>query len=145
MPDALDPLRPTKTILLTTYRRDGMPASTPVSIAFHGDRAFFRTYDRAAKAKRLRNNPHVEAAPATLRGEPTGTPIRARARLLSGDDARVAAAALARRHRLLQRIVVPLSHRLARSITSSSQRQPQRHALSRAAAPGTRRRSSGRA
>ena len=28
--------------LLTTYKRDGTPVGTPVSIAFEGDRAFFR-------------------------------------------------------------------------------------------------------
>jgi hypothetical protein len=29
-----------KTVLLTTYKRDGTPVGTPVSIAFDGDRAF---------------------------------------------------------------------------------------------------------
>ena len=51
----LDTLRQTKTILLTTYKRSGDPVATPVSIAFADDRAFFRTYDKAGKAKRLRN------------------------------------------------------------------------------------------
>lgn len=36
-----------KTVLLTTYRRDGTPVGTPVHIAVDGDRAFFRTWDRA--------------------------------------------------------------------------------------------------
>lgn len=35
-------LRSAKTILLTTYKRDGTPVATPVSIAFAGDLAFFR-------------------------------------------------------------------------------------------------------
>jgi hypothetical protein len=34
MTDALEPLRHSKTILLTTYKRDGTPVATPVSIAF---------------------------------------------------------------------------------------------------------------
>ncbi len=75
-------LRQTKTILLTTYRRDRTPVATPVSIAFDGDRAFFRTWHKAQKAKRLRNNPNVEVAPSTLRGEPTGPAIPAKATLL---------------------------------------------------------------
>jgi uncharacterized protein len=106
------PAREAKTILLTTYRRDGTPVGTPVSIAFDGDRAFFRSYDKAWKTRRLRNNPQVEFAPATLRGKPTGPSARGRATLLAGEQAHVAARALARRHRVLQGILVPLAHRL---------------------------------
>ncbi len=51
MASTLDSLRHTKTILLTTYRRDGTPIGTPVSIAFDGERAFFRSYDKAWKTK----------------------------------------------------------------------------------------------
>lgn len=43
----LEPLRDTKTILLTTYKRDGTPVGTPVSVAFDDIRAFFRSYDKA--------------------------------------------------------------------------------------------------
>jgi uncharacterized protein len=114
MSNDLDSLKPAKTILLTTYKRDGGPVGTPVSLAFDGDRAFFRSYDKAWKTKRLRNNPNVQAAPATLRGRPTGPPVQARATLLAGEQARIAANALARRHRLLQGMLVPLTHRLMR-------------------------------
>jgi uncharacterized protein len=107
-------LRSAKTILLTTYKRDGTPVATPVSIAFAGDRAFFRSYDKAWKTKRLRHNPQVEVAASTLRGTPTGPPVHARATLLDGEQARVAARALARRHRMLQGLAVPLFHRLLR-------------------------------
>jgi uncharacterized protein len=110
----LAPLRDTKTILLTTYKKDGTPVPTPVSIAFDGERAFFRSYDKAWKTKRLRRNPDIQAAPATLRGQPVGPAIRARAILLDDDQARVAARALARRHRILQAILVPAAHRMMR-------------------------------
>ena len=83
-----------------------------MSIAFDGDRAFFRSYDKAGKTKRLRNNPRAEFAASTLRGKPTGPPVRARAILLDGDQARIAARALARHHRVLQGMLVPLAHRL---------------------------------
>lgn len=73
---ALEPLRHTKTILLTTYKRDGTPVGTPVSIAFNDSRASFRSWHKAWKTKRLANNPQVEAAPSTLRGESTGPAIR---------------------------------------------------------------------
>jgi uncharacterized protein len=114
MTSTLAPLKDSKTILLTTYKRDGTAVGTPVSIAFDGDRAFFRSFDKAWKTKRLQRNPHVRAAPSTLRGAPTGPAIRARATLLEGDQARVAAGALARRHRVLQGALVPAMHRLRR-------------------------------
>ena len=66
MSAALAPLKDAKTILLTTYKRDGTAVDTPVSIAFDGDQAFFRSYDKAWKTKRLRNNPRVQAAPSTI-------------------------------------------------------------------------------
>ena len=110
----LDNLRQTKTVLLTTYKRDGTPVATPVSIAFDGDRAFFRTWHKAGKAKRLRNNPTVEVAPSTFGGKDSGPAIRAEAHLLSGADARRAAKVLATRHRVLQAVLVPLLHRLMR-------------------------------
>ena len=106
--------RNARTILLTTYKRDGTAVPTPVSIAFGDGRAFFRSYDKAWKTKRLRNNPRVEFAPATLRGKPTGPPVKARATLLEGGQARVAAKALARQHRVLQGFLVPLAHRIKR-------------------------------
>ena len=110
----LSSLRDTKTVLLTTYKRDGTPVDTAVSIAFDGDRAFFRSYDKAWKTKRLARNPNVQVAPATLRGAPTGAAVDARATLLDGEDVRIAARALARRHRFLQALLVPASHRLMR-------------------------------
>src|SRR6266436_2837101 len=72
MTTGLEPFKGAGTILLTTYKRDGTPVPTPVSIAFDGDRAFFRSYDQAWKTRRLRHNANVEIAPATLRGKPTG-------------------------------------------------------------------------
>jgi uncharacterized protein len=114
MTSQLESLRDAKTVVLTTYKRDGTPVSTPVSIAFAHDRAFFRSYHKAWKTKRLRNNPHVEVAPSTLRGRPTAPATSAQATLLTGDDERTAARALARRHRLLQGVLVPAAHKLLR-------------------------------
>jgi PPOX class probable F420-dependent enzyme len=118
-------IRDAKTILLTTYKRDGTAVATPVSLAFDGERAYFRSYDKAWKTKRLRHNPAVQAAPATLRGKPTGPAIRARATLLDGEQARVAARVLARRHRVLQAILVPAAHRLMRYQTMHYELIPQ--------------------
>lgn len=108
------PFADQKTVLLTTFRRDGTPVGTPVSIYVDddGDRAYFRTWDTAWKMKRIRNNPVVEIAPSTFRGEPTGSAIRARARPLSGREAEHAAKGLSQKHPLLHRRLVPLIHRL---------------------------------
>ena len=110
--DGLRRLAGERTVLLTSFRRDGTPVGTPVSIAVDGARAFIRTYDKAWKAKRLRNNPAVEVAPSTALGKATGAPVRARARLLDGDEARHAARLLARKNRVLQGVLVPAYHRL---------------------------------
>lgn len=85
-----------------------------MSIAFDGDRAFFRSWHKTWKVRRLARNPEVEVASSTLRGEPTGPGHPARAELLEGQDARTAARALARRHPFLQRLLVPVTHRLMR-------------------------------
>jgi uncharacterized protein len=120
----LSSLKDTKTVLLTTYKRDGTAVDTPVSLAFDGDRAFFRSYDKAWKTKRLRNNPDVKVAPATVKGTATGPAIDARATLLDDGEARIAARALARRHRVLQALVVPVSHRLMRYRTMHYELHP---------------------
>jgi uncharacterized protein len=112
MSSALGTLKGAKTIILTTYKRDGTGVDTPVSVAFDGDRVFFRSYDKAWKTVRLGRNPRVLVAPSTFRGKPTGAAVQARATLLEGEQARVAARALARHHRVLQAVVVPAAHRL---------------------------------
>lgn len=103
-----------KTVLLTTYRRDGTPVGTPVSIVVDGERAVMRTFSTAWKLKRLRRNPEVEVAPSTFRGKPTGPAIRATARILEGGEAAVAARLLARKYPVLHGLLVPLAHRLQR-------------------------------
>ena len=112
MSQTLESVKGTKTVVLRTYKRDGTPVPTPVSIAFDGDRAFFRSYDKAWKTKRLRNDPRVEVAPSTLRGKVTGPTVAAQAALLTDGDAEAAAKALARRHPILQGVLVPVAHRL---------------------------------
>jgi hypothetical protein len=112
--DGLERFTDQPTVLLTTFRRDGTAIGTPVSIAVEDDHAFIRTYDRAWKAKRLRNNPRVEVAPSTALGKVTGSAVKARARLLDGADAKHAARLLARKNRILQGMLVPAFHRLKR-------------------------------
>jgi len=100
------------TVLLTTFKRDGTPMGTPVNLAVDGDHAYFRTFDKAWKAKRMRNNPEVTIAPSTFGGKPTGDAVRARVTLLKGEEARHAAKLLGRKHPLLHGFLVPLFHKL---------------------------------
>ena len=89
------------TVNLTTYKRDGSAVATKVSLVPDGDRSYFRTWDTAWKARRLRNNPAV-----AIDGDP------GRARLLDGEEAKRAARLLSREHPLLQRVIVPAFHRM---------------------------------
>src|ERR671933_653117 len=120
-PPPLEPFAGQWAVLLTTYKRDGTPIGTPVSIAVDGDRAFVRTFDTAWKLKRIRNNPEVEVAPSTWRGKPTGSAIRVRAKVLKGKESAYAGRMLTRKHPILPRFVVPLVHRLRGNETKHSE------------------------
>jgi uncharacterized protein len=95
----------------TTFRRDGRGVPTPVHIVCSGDQAFFRTWDVAGKAKRLRHTPAVEVAACTFRGRPLGEPIEAAAYLLAGEGSELAARLLAARHPVLHGRLIPWVHR----------------------------------
>jgi PPOX class probable F420-dependent enzyme len=114
---ALLPFVEQKTVALTTFRRDGSPVRAPVSLAVDGARAVFRTPKNAGKVRRLRSNPLAQVAPCTSRGTPTGPAIRGTVRRLEGDDAREAAWLLRTKHPLLHGVLVPATHRLARTRT----------------------------
>jgi uncharacterized protein len=109
---ALRPFVRQKTILLTTYRRNGAPFSAPVHVAVDGDRAYVRTWNTTWKLKHIRRNPEVVIAPSTSGGKPTGPSLRARARILEGEESRHAARELARKYPLLHGWLFPLVHRL---------------------------------
>jgi PPOX class probable F420-dependent enzyme len=104
-----------KTIRLTTFRKDGTAGTSPVSIAVDGDRAYFRTYERAIKARRIRRCPNVEFGGATMSGKPIGPMLPAQARLLEGVECRQAARLLRRKYPVLHGVAVPSIHRLMRS------------------------------
>ena len=99
-------------VRLTTFRRDGTPVSTPVNVAAHGTRLFFRTYEQAGKFKRLRNDSRVLVAPSTARGTPTGPDIPARAELLAGPDDVLAGELIDAKHTVFQRLLVRTAHRV---------------------------------
>ena len=121
---ALEPFRDQKTVILTSYRKDGKPVDTPVHVAVESDRAYVRTYASALKTKRLRRNPELELWPASNGTAPAflaltrpksasrvGVGIRARVRELDADESPRAARALARKYPVLHGFLVPWMHR----------------------------------
>lgn len=73
---------------------------------------YFRTYDRAGKAKRIRNFPQVRMTPCTFLGKVRGTPTSGTARLLDGEDDARARRLLRRWFPVLHGIAVPSVHRI---------------------------------
>jgi uncharacterized protein len=103
-----------RNILLTTYRRDTTPVSTPVNVVVADGHTYFRTWTTSGKARRIAHQPEVAVAACTSRGIPTGRTITATAHPLEGDHARRAARAITHKYPLLQGIFVPLIHRITR-------------------------------
>jgi PPOX class probable F420-dependent enzyme len=104
-----------KTIRLTTFRKDGTPGSSPVSVAVEGDHAYFRSFERAVKVRRIRRNVSVEFGPATASGKPTGSTQSGSVRLLAGNEYSKAGRLLRQKYPFLHGVLVPSAHRLMRS------------------------------
>ena len=75
-------LEESKNANLATFRRSGAPVVTPVWYVVLDGKLYVRTEAIAGKVKRIRNNPRVLLAPATVRGKQTGQESEARARIL---------------------------------------------------------------
>jgi len=69
-------------IALETFRRNGEGVRTPVWFAEQGGKLYVWTISESAKAKRIRNNPRVRVNPSSVRGQPKGNWIEAKARLI---------------------------------------------------------------
>jgi PPOX class probable F420-dependent enzyme len=95
---SLELLGASKRALLVTYRGDGTPVPTPVWAAEQDGRLYVRSERSSGKVKRLRRDPRLLVAPCTVRGEPLGAPLEARARVLGAADEPIAEAALVARY-----------------------------------------------
>jgi uncharacterized protein len=85
-----DALRGAKYCLLISYRRSGEPVPTPVWFGLDADgRLYVHSEDDSGKVKRIRANPRVRVAPASVRGKPVGPLAEGSARVLpAAEDAR---------------------------------------------------------
>jgi PPOX class probable F420-dependent enzyme len=109
---ALVPFVRQKTVLLTSYKRDGSPVGTPLSVAVDGDRAYARTFTNAYKVKRIERNPKVELAPCNVKGNPSGPGVAAVARRVDGEEYRHAGRLLRRKYPLVHGVLVPFAHKV---------------------------------
>jgi len=75
-----------KYISLTTFRKNGTPARTPIWFAEANGKLYFMTRNDSWKYKRIRNNPSVTVAPCTMRGKITGPDVTGRARILPPEE-----------------------------------------------------------
>ncbi len=82
--EAFAPLERSGTALLTTFRRNGNGATTPVSVALQSGRAYFVTAADSAKARRLAHCDQVSLAPCTAGGTPLDEPVHGTARVIEG-------------------------------------------------------------
>jgi hypothetical protein len=76
-------------INLTSFRKDGSEASTPVwVVSDDGARLLVWTGSQTWKAKRIQRDPRVLVARSTMRGRERGERVEGRARILEGFDVR---------------------------------------------------------
>ena len=74
-------------ISLTTFRRDGSEASTPVwVVSDDGRRLLVWSGSQTWKVRRIRREPRVLVAPSTFRGRERGPRIEGIGRILEGFD-----------------------------------------------------------
>src|SRR5215211_3562898 len=81
-----DTLAGAKSMLLTTFKRDGTPVATPVCHVVENGIVYATTSEAASKVKRIRNNATVTIGACTMSGKPTGPTYAARARFVSDEE-----------------------------------------------------------
>jgi len=81
----LEALRPEKYVSLTTFRRDGTPAATPVWFVTDDSRLLIWTASTTWKVKRLRANPRVRVAACNFKGDVHGETYDGEGTLLPPD------------------------------------------------------------
>jgi uncharacterized protein len=113
----LEELAAQRYISLTTFRRDGSAASTPVwVVSDDGKRLLIWTGAATWKVKRIRRDPRVQVAASDYRGRELGPRVDAHARVLEA-GAETIVVPLLRRKYGWQRRGLELQGWLARLIT----------------------------
>ena len=87
MPDSrLGQFADQKYISLQTFRKSGQGVKTPVWFVLHNNAFYAYTEADSGKVKRIRNNPRVQVAVCTMRGDVKGPWLDATASIVEGDE-----------------------------------------------------------
>lgn len=98
----VDRLAAERTVVLTTFRRDGRAVPTPIWVAALDGELVFWSDATAGKIKRIRNSGRVEVQASDVRGRKVhGAKVTGEARLLDGDASERARTAIARAYGIL--------------------------------------------
>ena len=82
-PSSFSSLAKERYLSITTFRRDGSPASTPVWVVSDDPhRLLIATGAETWKVRRIKRDPHVRVAGCTARGKEHGEPMTGIARLV---------------------------------------------------------------
>src|SRR5262249_52408055 len=107
-------LAPARSMLLTTFKRDGTPVSACVHGVVDGGRGYFCVRARSGTVKRLRYTDAVQVTPCGVLGFCTyGPPLGAIARQLQDEEASLVAAELDRKYPVRRRFLIRLLRRQA--------------------------------
>jgi len=112
MADELSRIGAATYMLLTTFRKDGTPVSTPVWVADADGELLVWTERKTGKVKRIRRDGRVTIAPCSFRGKPRGTAVDAHARLLTDEGIGRTQAAIERKYGWLGRVLTRGAARL---------------------------------
>ncbi|WP_151476263.1 PPOX class F420-dependent oxidoreductase [Streptomyces albicerus] len=110
---ALERLGAGKYLLVTSYRKNGTPVSTPVWVVRDGDTLGVWTVADSWKVKRIRNRADVLVGPCDARGNPTGEQFPATAEICDQDVTEHYRELLARKYGVIGRLSL-LGSRLRR-------------------------------
>jgi PPOX class probable F420-dependent enzyme len=102
----LEQLGSEKYLLLTTYRKDGRGVPTPLWVVPDGAGLMVWTPAGTGKVKRIRNNRRVTVQACDFRGNPSGEPVDAHARIGDSADRRRVGAAITRKYGLTGRLTL---------------------------------------
>ncbi|CDI06036.1 PPOX class F420-dependent oxidoreductase [Candidatus Nitrosotenuis uzonensis] len=84
--DKIAKLQDHKYINLETYKKNGQAVRTPVWFVVFDEQIFVMTTKNTGKVKRIRNNQDVKIMPCSMRGEPKGEWVTAKARFANESE-----------------------------------------------------------
>ncbi|MFF9817405.1 PPOX class F420-dependent oxidoreductase [Streptomyces sp. NPDC014006] len=102
----LDRLGAGSYLLLTSYRRNGTPAATPVWVVRDGDALGVWTVADSYKVKRIRARADVLVGPCDARGNPTGEQVPATAEITDAATVGRYRQLIARKYGLIGRLTL---------------------------------------